>query len=142
MGPIKALISFLGRALLAAIFLMSAVMNHIPKFAEIVEELEGKQVPQPQIAHIVALAFMLIGGVSVLIGLKARIGALMLALFLGAATYYYHDFWHLAAESNEYGPQMMHFMKNATIMGGLLFILANGAGAGAVDRQRANVIVA
>jgi putative oxidoreductase len=141
MGPIKALISFLGRALLAAIFLTSAVTHHVPDTNKIIDELEAKQVPQPQIAHYVSLACMLIGGVSVLIGFKARIGALLLALFLGAATYYYHDFWHLAAGSDEFKAQMMHAMKNATIMGGLLFILANGAGAGAVDRQKVTVVV-
>jgi putative oxidoreductase len=141
MGPIKALISFLGRALLAAIFLASAITSHIPKFAEIVTQLEAKQVPQPQIAHIVAVACMLIGGVSVLIGFKARIGALLLILFLGAATYYYHDFWRFAADDPARMGEMMNFMKNATIMGGLLFILANGAGAGAVDRQKVTVVV-
>jgi putative oxidoreductase len=141
MGPIKALVSFLGRALLAAIFLVSAVTHHIPATVEIITELEAKRVPEPKIAHYVALACMLIGGVSVLIGFKARIGALLLALFLGAATYYYHDFWQLAEGSDEFKAQMMHFMKNVTILGGLLFILANGAGAGAVDRQKVTVVV-
>ena len=141
MGPIKALISFLGRALLAAIFLASAITNHIPKFAEVATQLEAKQIPEPKIAHGVAIACMLIGGVSVLIGFKARIGALLLALFLGAATYYFHDFWNLAADAPDRMNQMMHFMKNVTILGGLLIILANGAGAGAVDRQKVTVVV-
>jgi putative oxidoreductase len=141
MGPIKALVSFVGRFFLAAIFLASAVTNHIPNTKTIIADLEVKQVPQPTVAHYVSIAVMLVGGVSVLLGFQGRIGALLLALFICAATYYYHDFWNLVQDDPQREAQMTNFMKNVAILGGLLFILANGSGAGAVDRQRITIDV-
>src|SRR5204863_307707 len=80
--------------LLAAIFLASAVMNHIPKFADITNALAAKGIPAPAVANAIAIALMLLGGVSLVIGYKARLGATMLLVFLVLAAYFFHDFWH------------------------------------------------
>jgi putative oxidoreductase len=138
MGPIKALISFLGRALLSGIFL-AASAHHIQDFHGITAQMVAKNVPQAQYVHYAAVACLILGGVSVLLGFMGRIGAFLLAGFVCGATFYMHNFWALEGEAMK--AEMAHFMTNAAILGGLLFILANGAGAGAIDRQKANVVV-
>ena len=75
------------------------------------------------------------GGLSVLTGFKARWGALALVLFLVPVTAIFHNFWTL--QGMEQQMQMIHFMKNLAIMGGLLSIVARGAGLASVDECRA-----
>jgi putative oxidoreductase len=132
MSIIQGLISLLGRLLLAAIFLASAVMNHIPNFADITNMLAAKGIPAPMVANAISIALMLLGGVSLVLGYKARIGATFLLVFLALAGYYFHDFWHY--QGQEAQQQMIHFMKNVAMMGGMLFIIANGPGAWSLDR--------
>jgi putative oxidoreductase len=84
----------------------------------------------------------LAGGLSILLGAKARWGALLLAAFLVPVTAIFHDFW--TYQGQEMQAQMQHFMKNLTIIGGLLTLAATGAGAYSVDalgagRQRAEL---
>ena len=138
---IQALLSFVGRALLVAIVLASALMNHIPKFNTLTEAVAAQGVPEPKIAHAVAVGCMLVGGISVLLGFWARFGALLLALFLGAATYYFHAFWKLPMDTPEYEQQMIHAMKNVALLGAMVMIIANGPGAGAVDKRKVTLEV-
>ena len=83
-----------GRLLLCTIFFMSAVGNKIPQFQETVKEMEAAGVPMPSVALVGAIVFLILGSISVLIGLKARIGALLLLVFLLLAG------WLLATEKN------------------------------------------
>jgi putative oxidoreductase len=140
MGPIKALFSFLGRALLASIFLASSV-NHIKNFDTVTQGMIAKNVPEARYVHFAAIGCMIVGGVLLLLGFFGRVGAFLLIGFLAGATYYMHNFWTFPADSPERMAEMMNFMKNATILGGLLFIFANGSGAGAIDRQKVTVSV-
>jgi len=131
MNAVRGFVSLLGRVLLAAIFLASAVMNHIPKFADITNALAAKGIPAPAVANAIAIALMLLGGVSLVIGYKARLGATMLLVFLGLAAYFFHDFWHYQDKAAQ--EQMIHFMKNVAMMGAMLVIIANGPGAWSLD---------
>lgn len=81
-----------------------------------------------------AIVFLIVGGISVAIGFKARLGAFMLLLFLLAATYYFHDFWN--AEPDQQPAEMIQFLKNLAISGTMLFIIANGAGPGSLDTRK------
>jgi putative oxidoreductase len=131
--PLQALLGVLGRLLLCTIFFMAAVGNKIPHFNEVAQLMESKGVPYPQILLPGAIVFLIVGSVSVVLGYKARFGALLLLIFLVLATYYFHDFWKL--EGKEQQEQMIQFMKNLGLMGAMLFILANGAGAGSLDAR-------
>jgi putative oxidoreductase len=136
MNALKGLVSLLGRVLLAAIFLAS-VYPLITTFPDRAADLAGKtqglikDAPPwlPQVAMGGAIAFMILGGVSVIVGYKTRIGALLLFLFLAPVTYFFHDFW------NHQGDQqfMIDFMKNTAMAGAMLFIVANGGGAWSLD---------
>lgn len=129
-----AIVSILGRILLCGIFLMSAVGNKIPKFDQVVGYMEGAGVPQARYALMVAIVFLIVGSISVILGFRARFGAFLLALFLIPTTYYFHNPSAFPAESKEAQDQMIQLMKNAALFGAMLFIIANGSGAGSLDK--------
>ena len=56
-------------------------------------------------------------------------GALL--TFLVLASYYFHPFWNLEGQGHQ--EQMIHFMKNLSMMGAMLFIVANGSGPMSLD---------
>ncbi len=129
-----AIVSIVGRILLCAIFLLSAVGNKIPKFEQTVAVMESKGVPQPKYALMGAIAFLIVGSLSVIAGFRARFGAFLLALFLIPTTYYFHNPAAHPAESPEAQAEMIQLMKNAALFGAMLFIIANGSGAGSLDK--------
>lgn len=90
--------------------------------------------PQPKILLAGAIAFLLLGSVSLILGFHARWGAFLLLVFLAAATYYFHAFWKLPPE--EQMPEQIAFMKNLALMGTMVFFLANGSGPWSLDRLR------
>ncbi len=73
----------------------------------------------------IAIAFELIGGLLILFGIRVRIGAVILILFLIPATILYHHFWFL--EGKQHSLELVMFLKNLAILGGLLNLLAFGA---------------
>src|SRR5580692_6616471 len=74
-------------------------------------------------------------GLAVLVGFRTRFAAWLLFLYLIPVTYFFHNFW--AAQGMEQQTQMINFLKNAAIMGGLLVLSVNGAGAYSVDGKLA-----
>ncbi|NBW85915.1 MAG: DoxX family protein [Planctomycetia bacterium] len=129
MYAIRGLLSVLARLMIAAIFLMSAVGNKIPNFNGVVEAMTQQGVPQPKILLGGAIAFLILGSLSIVLGYRARLGAFLLLVFLGAATYYFHDFWTVPAEdADRKRDEMIDFMKNLSLMGTMVFLIANGSG--------------
>ena len=135
MYALRGLLSVLARVMIAAIFVLSAVGNKIPQFNGVAAMMEGKGIPQPKILLAGAIAFLILGGLSIVLGYKARLGALLLLVFLGAATYYFHDFRKAAPEDQQ--REMIQFMKNLALMGTMVFLLANGTGPWSLDNRRA-----
>jgi putative oxidoreductase len=129
---VKGFVSLLARLLIAVIFLMSAVGNKIPQFQQTAEYMASEGVPNPKFALFGAIGLLLIGGLSVIAGAWTRIGALFLFVFLGAATFYFHDFWNVADAAMRQA-QTIQFMKNLAIAGGLLALMAFGGGPWSVD---------
>src|SRR6267378_2614499 len=126
-GPL----AVLGRLLLCTIFFMAAVGNKIPHFSDVAKVMESVGVPAPQFLLVGAIVFLLVGSLSVIVGYKARIGAVLLLSFLVPASYYFHPFWKLDGQAQQ--EQMIHFMKNLSMMGAMLFVIANGSGSMSVD---------
>ena len=135
MQAVQGLLSLVARLMITGIFLASAVMNKIPNFSNVAEEMAGKGIPQPKILLAGAIAFLILGSVSLILGFKARWGALLLLIFLAAATYYFHAFWRVAPE--ERGIELTNFLKNVALMGTMLFFIANGAGPWSLDTRLA-----
>lgn len=129
-------IGLIGRALLCAIFVISALMNKIPHFDATVERMTNAGIPEAKLMLIGAIICMLLGSLLVITGIGSRIGAVLLLTFLAAATYFFHDFWTIdAAQEMVTGAadisgadarmnEMVHFMKNVAIGGALLTILS------------------
>ena len=131
-GPV----SLLGRFLLSTIFVMSALGNKIPNFKQVAGFMEQAGIPFPSIALAGAIVFLIVGGASVILGYKARIGAALLLVFLALATFYFHNFWAVT-DAKAQQEQMIQAMKNLSMMGAMLFIIANGSGAWSLDNYLA-----
>lgn len=134
-NPLIGLTSVAGRVLLVGIFFMSAVGNKIPNFAGVAGYMASEGVPAPQVMLAGAIAFLIVGSASIVLGYKARYGATLLLVFLVAATYFFHDFWTFD-DPAERQNQTIQFMKNASLAGAMLLIMANGAGAWSLDNRR------
>jgi putative oxidoreductase len=126
-GPL----TVLGRLLLCTIFFMAAVGNKIPHFSDVARIMESVGVPAPSFLLAGAIVFLLVGSLSVIVGYKARAGAALLLTFLVLASYYFHPFWKLEGHAQQ--EQMIQFMKNLSMMGAMLFVIANGSGPMSVD---------
>ncbi len=131
------LLNVLSRLMIAAIFLLSAVGNKIPKFDDVAALMKTQGIPQPQVMLAGAILFLIAGSLSIILGYKARIGAGLLFVFLVLATYYFHDFWNVINPLKQQlkQEQMIQFMKNLSLMGTMLFVMANGSGAMSLDQR-------
>src|SRR5260370_39249660 len=126
-GPV----TVLGRLRLCTIFLMAAVGNKMPHFSDVARIMESVGVPAPSFLLAGAIVFLLVGSLSVIVGYKARVGAVLLLTFLVLASYYFHPFWKLEGQAQQ--EQMIHFMKNLSMMGAMLFVIATGSWPMSVD---------
>ena len=129
----RSVLTLIGRLLIVAIFLGSA-WQKITNMESMTQYAATAGVPNAEIAIWAALAFELVGGVLVLLGLWTWLGALLLMAFLVPVTYYVHDFWTYPADQQQ--NQQIHFMKNVAIFGGLCFLLAWGPGLISLDGLR------
>ena len=115
----------IGRLLLSLIFLMSG-LNKIIDWSGTQEYMAARGMFLVPLFLLAAILFEIVGGLSVLAGFKARVGALLLIAFLVPVTLVFHGFWRYA--DPERTVEMIQFMKNLAILGGLLVVLAHGAG--------------
>ncbi len=121
-----------GRILLALIFVISG-FSKINGFEGTVGYIAAKGMPLPQLAALGAISVELVGGCLLVIGWQARWAATALFLFLIPTTLIFHPFWAV-----ETGKQMetIQFMKNLCIMGGMLYVMAFGAGPLSLDNRK------
>jgi uncharacterized membrane protein YphA (DoxX/SURF4 family) len=132
-GVFQHVILLLGRVSICLIFLLSAV-NKIQSFAGAQEKMADRGLQWSGALLVGAITFELVGGFCVLFGFRARIGALLLIAFLLPVTLVFHNFWNYPeAERPE---QMINFLKNLAILGGLLFVLGFGPGAMSLDAMK------
>ena len=122
-----------GRILLALIFVISG-FEKITGFAGTVGYIASKGLPLPQLAAIGAIIVELGGGILLIIGWQTRWAATAMFLFLIPTTLIFHNFW--AVDAAQVQGQTIHFMKNLCIMGGMLYVMAFGAGPFSVDNRK------
>ncbi len=132
MTTLFGVLALLGRLMLVAVFLLAAVGQKIPKFSETAASMASEGVPVPKIMLGGAILFLIAGSLSVGLGFKARIGATLLLMFLLLATYFFHDFW-TQEDPMAKQEQMIQFMKNASMMGAMLLVIAHGPGLMSID---------
>ena len=119
----------IGRLLLAAIFLLSGV-GKIAAPAATIGYITAMGLPLPTLGYIVAIAVEIGGGLALVLGFQTRIVALALALFSVVTGLIFH---HAIGDQN----QMIHLLKNFAMAGGLLQVVAFGAGAYSLDNRSA-----
>jgi putative oxidoreductase len=124
---------FAGRILLALIFVTSG-WGKIGGFEGTVGYIASKGLPLPQLAAAGALVVELVGGILLIVGWQTRWAATALFLFLIPTTLIFHNFW--AVDAAQQGMQQIQFMKNLCIMGGMLYVMAFGAGAFSLDNRK------
>jgi len=123
----------IGRILIAFIFVFSG-FGKITGFDGTVGYIASKGLPLPQLAAIASIIVELGGGILLVIGWKARWAAAAMLIFTGMAALFFHNFWAVPADQAQ--NQMIHFMKNISMMGGLLYVVAYGSGPFSVGRER------
>ena len=118
------ILMLIGRIFLALIFLMAGFdkLSNFSGTAAMINE----GIPMVNLLLIISIIIEIGAGLMVLLGLWAKLGALLLFLFTIPATYYFHDFWGMEGQAMTIN--MMMFMKNLAMMGGLLYIMAHGPG--------------
>ncbi len=85
---------------------------------------------------IAAMVLEIGGGLSVLLGFKAKLGAIALLILIIPATLIFHNFLPIADPMAQ-KLQMIMFLKNLAIMGGLLLVVSFGSGPFSVGKKEA-----
>jgi len=114
-----------GRLLIALIFVISGA-GKIAAPGMTLGYIASAGLPLPLIAYLVAVGIELGGGMLLVVGYQTRIVASVMTIFtIATAVSFHHDF----ADQN----QTIHFLKNVAMAGGLLQVVAFGAGAFSID---------
>lgn len=127
-GPV----ALLGRLLFALIFLLAGP-NHFA--SQTIAFAASQGVPLASIAVPFSGVIALAGGLSILLGYHAKIGAWLIALFLIAVTPLLHAFWKVS-DPMMHMMQMTMFMKNLSMLGAALLISQFGPGPWSLDNRR------
>jgi putative oxidoreductase len=127
-GPIV----LLGRLLFALIFLMSGPRHFL---SQTIAYAASQGVPMASIVVPISGAMAFLGGLSILLGYRAKIGAWLIVLFLICVTPMMHKFWGIADPMTQQ-IQMIMFMKNLSMLGAALLITQLGSGPWSLDARR------
>jgi putative oxidoreductase len=120
-------IPLVGRVLLAAIFVLSGVGKIFA--AEATQGyIAHAGLPFPQLAFLGAVLIEVAGGLLLAVGYKTRLAAIVLAVFSVATALIFHG---AIGDQN----QFIHLLKNLAIAGGLLQVVAFGAGPLSLDAR-------
>jgi putative oxidoreductase len=122
--------ALIGRILIAAIFLVSGIAK-LTDTSGTVAHMEAQGLPSAHVLAIIAGIAEVAGALSLIFGCLARLGAIGLFVYLVITTLIFHDFWNLAGPDRL--AQMVDFMKNLSILGGLSLVVAYGAGRYSID---------
>jgi len=118
----EAILFLLGRLLFGGYFILSGI-NHFRMVTPMAGYAQSKGVPVPKAAVEFSGLLLLIGGLSVLLGVYPWVGATALALFLVPVTFTMHAYWKIQ------DPQMkmaesVNFKKNIALLGAALLLLS------------------
>ena len=127
----EAIAPFVGRVILAWFFLAEAYSRTVDWDAT-VSLLSTLGVPFPPIMHFIALTVLVLASVSLIIGLRARVGALALFSFVAVSNIFMNDYWNIA-DVIERQDAATAFARNLALGGGLLVLMGLGPGRFAIE---------
>lgn len=128
----RASTALVGRILIAAIFIVSGIAK-LTDTSGTAAHMTAAGIPNPEILAVIAGLAELVGGLAIAFGFLGRLAALGLILFMIPTTLVFHGFWMF--EGAEMKAQLVNFMKNLAILGGLFLLYAQGPGLYSVDRK-------
>lgn len=118
----------IGRILIAAIFLVSGFSKLTAPGATI-GYIASLGMPAPLLGYLGSMTLELVGSVLLIVGYRTRLVAVLLAAYSIITALIFH---HALGDQN----QMFHFLKNVAMAGGLIQVVAFGAGAFSFDNRR------
>ena len=122
---LKAFAMLVGRILLVLIFLKSGI-GKIEHFAGTAQYMAKAGMPYTTFFLLGAIFCEIVGSITVILGFLSRVGTAILLIFLIPTTLIFHG--NFADQG-----QMIHFMKNVSMFGGFLVLLATGPGQLSLD---------
>jgi putative oxidoreductase len=111
----------LGRLIFGGFFVYNGI-NHLKQQQGLSQYAGAKQVPNPELAVMISGIALLVGGGSVILGLKPRIGTLAIIGFLSTVSPVMHDFWR-AQDPQQRQNDMIQFSKNMALLGAALALI-------------------
>ncbi|NOY06723.1 MAG: DoxX family protein [Chlorobi bacterium] len=123
-------IPLVGRVLLALIFLTSGVIK-LGYWDQTAGYMASKGFPLIPFFLAAAAFIEITGALSLILGYRARLGAVLLIVFLIPTTLIFHDFWTQQGMAQQIS--LLTFLKNFAVMGGLLLVTVYGSGPLSLD---------
>jgi uncharacterized membrane protein YphA (DoxX/SURF4 family) len=118
----ESIIFIIGRVLLGGFFINSGI-SHFKGIAMMSGYAQMKGVPLPKASVAFSGVLLLVGGLSILLGVYPTVGVAALAIFLLPVTYMMHAFWKVQDPMAKMG-EMVNFTKNMALLGAALTLLA------------------
>jgi putative oxidoreductase len=139
--PLQNPLALAGRILLALMFVLAG-FSKIAGFAGTVGYMQSKGMPAAELLAGLTIVLEIGGGLALMFGFMTRWAALALAAFTLLASLIFHNFW--AVPEAQKMVQNLMFMKNLSVIGGLLVLAAIGPGDWSLDakRERGRLIAA
>src|SRR5437588_1335459 len=112
----------IGRLLFGGFFLYNGI-NHFKQREGMAQYAKGKNVPMPDVAVMASGAALIVGGASLLLGIKPKVGATAVVGFLAGVSPVMHDFWK-QQDPQQRQMEMIQFSKNMALLGGALALMS------------------
>jgi len=125
-------VPLVGRILLALIFLTSGVIK-LGYWDQTAGYMASKGFPMITFFLAAAAFIEIAGAFSLILGYRAKLGAILLIIFLIPTTLIFHNFW--ALEGMDQRINLLTFLKNFAVIGGLLLIYRYGPGPLSINNQ-------
>jgi putative oxidoreductase len=111
----------LGRAIFGGFFLYGGI-HHFAESEKMTQYAKYKGVPMPELAVKASGLALIVGGTSILLGVKPKLGTAAVLGFLASVSPVMHDFWNVDDPQQKQG-EMVNFTKNLALLGGALALM-------------------
>ena len=125
MLDIKSWLLLVSRILLASPF-FTAGIRKASGIERTVDNIAAHHLPYPLVLAWAAAALELIGGLMLILGIRARCAGVAFFIYTGVLAGVFHAFWDMSGA--QYTQQMAAFYEHLAIMGGMLYVALIGAG--------------
>ena len=116
------ILMLIGRLLFGGLFLYNGI-NHFQNRAAMTGYAAYKGIPMPSVSIVASGLWLVICGLSVILGFRPEVGLLMSVIFLAGVTPVMHNYW-TATDPNARLADSINFQKNMALLGAALVMLA------------------